>query len=89
MYIDSDSPKGRRGSTLSERHNADAIAREAIADLLPRAISEHIVDDAPPDLDQVMSKVPRAPGWVCALVLVSSLAGLWTLIILAARALLH
>jgi hypothetical protein len=60
-----------------------------ISNLLSQAISEHVVADAPPDHDEVMATIPRSPGWVCALVGASAVIGLWTLIFLAARALLH
>jgi hypothetical protein len=60
-----------------------------ISNLLSQAINEHVVADAPPDHDEVMATIPRAPGWVCALVGASAVIGLWTLIFLAARALLH
>ena len=89
MYIDSDSSKDSRESTINERRDDAAADRDAVVTLLSRAIREHIVDDAPLDLDEVMSKVPRSAGWVRALALVSALGGLWTIIILAVRALLH
>lgn len=89
MYIDSDSPQGSYKSTVDERRNASAVDREALANLVSRAISEHVVDDAPHDLDEVMSQVRQSSGRVRLLVLVSALAGLWTLIILGVRALLH
>lgn len=89
MYIDSDSPQGSCKSTVDERRNAAVVDREALANLVSRAISDHIVDDAPHDLDEVMSKVRQSSGWVRLLVLASALAGLWTLIILGVRALLH
>ena len=63
--------------------------RKAIANLLSRAISEHVVADAPPDHDEVMATIPRSPGWVCALLGASSVIGLWTIIFLVARARLH
>jgi hypothetical protein len=63
--------------------------RKVIANLLSQAISEHVVGDAPPDHDEVMAAIPRSPGWVCALVGGSGVIGLWSLIFLAARALLR
>lgn len=89
MYIDSDSPQGSCKSAVNERRNASAVDREALANLVSRAISEHVVDDAPHDLDEVMSKVRPSSGWVRLLVLAAALAGLWTIIILGVSALLH
>jgi hypothetical protein len=42
--------------------------------LVSSAIDEHLVADAPDDYDEVMEKVPVAPGWVRVLALVAALA---------------
>ena len=74
---------------MSIRSESSDDGGEAIADRLSQAVSEHLVADAPPDHDEVMATIPRAPGRVRLLVAASAVIGLWTLIILAARALLH
>ena len=71
------------------RSESSGDDRKAIANRLSHVVSEHIVADAPPDHDDVMATIPRSPGWVRALLGVSAAIGLWTLIIVAARALLH
>jgi hypothetical protein len=74
---------------MCARSESSGDGRKAIANRLAQALSEHIVADAPPDHDEVMATIPRSPGWVCALVGASAVIGLWTLIFLAGRALLH
>jgi hypothetical protein len=57
----------RIGSDLpDDAHRATNDNREPVADLLSQAIREHVVADAPPDLDELMATVPRSPGWVGA-----------------------
>jgi hypothetical protein len=80
----------RIGSDLpDDAHRATNDNREPVADLLSQAIREHVVADAPPDLDELMATVPRSPGWVGAVFGASAVVGLWTLIFLAAEALLR
>jgi hypothetical protein len=74
---------------MSVNSESSDDARRAIPNRLSRAVSAHIVADAPPDHDDVMATVRRARGWVCALVGASVVIGLWTSIFFAARALLH
>jgi hypothetical protein len=81
MSISSESP-GRDRNPANDDHRA-------AADFLSHVISEHIVADAPPDLDQVMATVPQSPAWVRVSFAASAVTGLWTLVILVARALLH
>jgi hypothetical protein len=71
------------------RSESSGDDRKAIANRLSHALREHIVVDAPPDHDEIMATIPRSPGWVRALIGVSAVIGLWTLIILSVSALLR
>lgn len=56
-------------------------ARRALREAASRTIEEHLVADAPADLDEVMDAVPVAPGWVRLLLLVAAVVFSWALII--------
>lgn len=61
--------------------------RGRLVHLASRAVDEHLVADAPADLDEVMQTVAVAPGWVRLLVLLAALALSWALIVLVVVAL--
>lgn len=74
---------------MSIRSESSGADRKARSNRLSQAVREHVVADAPPDHDEIMGRIPRAPRGIGVLAAAAAVTGLWTLIFLAAGTLLH
>lgn len=61
--------------------------RGPLRDFVSKAVSEHLVADAPDDYDEILETVPVASGRVRVLVLLAAVVVSWALIIFIAVAL--